>query len=146
MKSNLSKIAQRLYRSVPLMPVFITLYVFILLLSPTAWNGSQLCYSMILVAIGLGVISAYSTTLFFDGYLKYEVETSINEAKSNTLVLVALCAIFIYAFGIHSYIWQLINNMLNDTKSVLAFIIFIATMALGIGYRYYTDHIRDKRK
>jgi len=69
-KSTLTQISRRLYRSIPLMPVFSSLYLFILLLSPSAWNGSELCYTMIAVAIGLGIISAYSATLFFDGYFK----------------------------------------------------------------------------
>jgi hypothetical protein len=69
-KSKLLQILRRLYRSIPLMPVFCSLYLFILLISPAVWNGSELYYSMIAVAIGLGIISAYSTTLFFDGYFK----------------------------------------------------------------------------
>jgi len=69
-KAQLTNIKNRLQRSIPLMPVFCALYLFILLLSPVVWNGNQLCYSMIAIAIGLGVMSAYSTTLFIDEYFK----------------------------------------------------------------------------
>jgi hypothetical protein len=51
-------------------PVFCALYLFILLLSPVIWSGNLFCYSMIAIAIGLGVMSAYSTTIFFDDYFK----------------------------------------------------------------------------
>jgi ABC-type polysaccharide transport system permease subunit len=69
MASNrFNKITNRIYRSIPLMPVFLSLYLVILFLSPL-FLESGCIYYYIASNFGLSLVSAYSTTLFFDGYL-----------------------------------------------------------------------------
>lgn len=62
----MEKIISRFYRSIPLIPVFAGLFVFIAALSPMTWSIPGFALSVFGSAIGLGVICAYSTTIFMD--------------------------------------------------------------------------------
>jgi hypothetical protein len=65
--TKLKVVTNRLYRSIPLIPVFASLYLVMLFLSPIFWEAGCIYY-YVACAVGLSVMSAYSVTLFFDGY------------------------------------------------------------------------------
>lgn len=56
-------------RSIPLVPVFISIFSFIVMLSPLAWQTGLMLY-FVLGMIGLSLVCAYSTTMFMDSYFE----------------------------------------------------------------------------
>ncbi|HEY3299941.1 MAG TPA: hypothetical protein VGJ90_04135 [Methylophilaceae bacterium] len=66
----LAKIGARFYRSIPLIPVYCSLFIFIAVFSPITWGASGFITKALLLALGLGIACAYSTTIFVDEYLK----------------------------------------------------------------------------
>ena len=67
MSDKLAVIKARVHRSIPLVPVFISIFSFIAMLSPMLWQTGLMQY-FILGIIGLSLVSAYSVTMFMDGY------------------------------------------------------------------------------
>jgi hypothetical protein len=65
-----SLVKGRFRRSIPLIPVHSGLFVFIALLSPMTWGASGPCWTIVGSSFLLGIICAYSTTIFVDEYLK----------------------------------------------------------------------------
>ena len=65
--TGFSKFKNRLYRSVPLIPAHCGVFVLIVLLSSFTWSVG-ISFIMIGLAILLGIVCAYSTTIFFDDY------------------------------------------------------------------------------
>ena len=65
-----NKFKNRLYRSIPLIPFHSGVFVLITLLSPLTWGIPEMSKIMLGLAVLLGVVCAYSTTLFFDEYFK----------------------------------------------------------------------------
>ena len=65
--TGFAKFKNRLYRSVPLIPTHCGVFVLIVLLSPFTWSVGM-SFVMIGLAILLGLVCAYSTTIFFDDY------------------------------------------------------------------------------
>lgn len=70
MATNKNSVASRLYRSIPLMPVFSIIFILIVIFSPMTWVTTTLNLKFLFGAVGLGAICAYCTTLFFDQYYK----------------------------------------------------------------------------
>jgi len=68
--SSFSKFKNRLYRSIPLIPLHSGLFIFIAILSPVTWSASGISYYILGLAALLGIICAYSTTIFVDDHLK----------------------------------------------------------------------------
>jgi hypothetical protein len=64
--TNLNNIGKRLYRSIPLIPVYCGLFIFIAVLSPMTWSASGINFLMLGEAAGLGIICAYCTTIFVE--------------------------------------------------------------------------------
>lgn len=67
MSAKLAVIKARIHRSIPLLPVFISIFSFITMLSPMVWQTGLLQY-FILGIIGLSLVCAYSGAMFMDGY------------------------------------------------------------------------------
>ena len=67
MSDKLAVIKARVHRSIPLIPVFISIFSFIAMLSPMIWQTGLLQY-FILGIIGLSLVCAYSGAMFMDGY------------------------------------------------------------------------------
>jgi len=67
--TGFKKITNRLYRSLPLIPIHCGLFVFIALLSPLTWGIAELSLLILGLSALFGVICAYSTTIFLDEYL-----------------------------------------------------------------------------
>lgn len=69
MSDKFAVIKARMYRSIPLVPVFIAIFVIMVMLSPMAWQTGLLQY-FVLGMIGLSLVCAYSVTMFLDCYFK----------------------------------------------------------------------------
>lgn len=69
MSAKLAVIKARVHRSIPLAPVFISIFSFIAMLSPMAWQTGLLQYFMLGI-IGLSLVCAYSVTMFIDSYFE----------------------------------------------------------------------------
>jgi hypothetical protein len=69
MATNKNSVASRLYRSIPLIPVFSIIFNLIVIFSPMTWTARGLNYTFMIGAVVLGVLCAYCTTLFLDQYL-----------------------------------------------------------------------------
>lgn len=81
--SNFTSVGKKLYRSIPLIPVYCGLFVFIAMLSPMTWSSAGLSLFIIGGAIGIGIICTYSTTIFVH-------ELIINQINNVLPVLPAL--------------------------------------------------------
>ena len=68
MDTNKNSVASRLYRSIPLMPVFSIIFILIVIFSPMAWTPSGLNYTFLIGTVVLGILCAYCSTLFYDQY------------------------------------------------------------------------------
>lgn len=68
--SIISNIGKRLYRSIPLIPVFSGLFVFIAVFSPMSWTAKGPNLFIILGSVAIGVICAYCVTMFVEEYTK----------------------------------------------------------------------------
>lgn len=66
--SIISSIGKRLYRSIPLIPVFSGLFVFTAVFSPLSWTAKGPNLLIILGSIAIGVICAYCVTMFVEEY------------------------------------------------------------------------------
>ncbi|HOY70267.1 MAG TPA: hypothetical protein PL131_11025 [Methylotenera sp.] len=67
--SENSKTKTRIYRSLPLIPVFLAIFSLIVMLSPMVWQSGGLVYFMF-GAIGLSLVCAYCATMFMDQYFE----------------------------------------------------------------------------
>ena len=68
MATNKNSAASRLYRSIPLIPVFSIIFILIVIFSPMAWTADGLNYAFLIGTVALGVLCAYCATLFYDQY------------------------------------------------------------------------------
>lgn len=66
--TGFKKFKNRLYRSIPLIPFHSGVFMLITLFSPLTWGIPKMSLIMLGIAALLGVVCAYSTTIFFDEY------------------------------------------------------------------------------
>lgn len=64
----------RAYRSIPLIPVFCGLFIFVVAMSP-----SYSTYNL-MIAIALGLLACYSTTMYMDDYRYRTISTGTSKS------------------------------------------------------------------
>jgi hypothetical protein len=67
---KIANVKRRMYRSVPLIPVYCSFFIFTAVLSPIFWSLGIESYSFLFIVAGLSVTCAYSTTVFVDEIIK----------------------------------------------------------------------------
>jgi hypothetical protein len=70
MAFNNSSLSKKLYRAIPLIPVYSVIFLMIVVFSPLSWTTSKLNPIFIIGAFLLGSLCAYCTVLFLDEYFK----------------------------------------------------------------------------
>ena len=68
--SSFTNVGKKLYRSLPLIPVFSGLFVFIAVFSPISWTAKGPNLFIILGSFAIGMICAYCVTMFVEEYTK----------------------------------------------------------------------------
>lgn len=74
LSSKITYVGRRMYRSIPLVPVYCSLFIFMAMLSPVFWSTGSESYLFLIIAVGLGLICAYSTTIFVDEIVRIKAK------------------------------------------------------------------------